>query len=63
MNRERSPDQEAGTAGPANPEDVNLNERCITYGVPWLVAVTTVATMLPRWSATRSIATIAYRMT
>jgi hypothetical protein len=30
--------QEAGTAGPANPEDVNLNERCITYGVPWLVA-------------------------
>jgi hypothetical protein len=30
--------QEAGTAGPANPEDVNMNERCITYGVPWLVA-------------------------
>ena len=28
----------AGAAGPANPEDVNLNERCITYGVPWLVA-------------------------
>ena len=27
-----------GAAGPANPEDVNLNERCITYGVPWLVA-------------------------
>src|SRR5688572_6294240 len=30
--------QAAGLAGPANPEDVNLNERCITYGVPWLVA-------------------------
>jgi hypothetical protein len=30
--------QETGLAGPANPEDVNLNERCITYGVPWLVA-------------------------
>jgi hypothetical protein len=30
--------QAAGGAGPANPEDVNLNERCITYGVPWLVA-------------------------
>ena len=30
--------QAAGGAGPANPEEVNLNERCITYGVPWLVA-------------------------
>ena len=30
--------QVAGAAGPANPEEVNLNERCITYGVPWLVA-------------------------
>jgi hypothetical protein len=25
-------------AGPSNPEDLPLNERCITYGVPWLVA-------------------------
>jgi hypothetical protein len=33
----RRPPQQ-GAAGPANPEDVNLNERCITYGVPWLVA-------------------------
>jgi hypothetical protein len=30
--------QAQGAAGPSNPEDVNLNERCITYGVPWLVA-------------------------
>ena len=30
--------QAPGAAGPSNPEDVNLNERCITYGVPWLVA-------------------------
>ena len=32
------PQAAAGAAGPANPEEVNLNERCITYGVPWLVA-------------------------
>ena len=30
--------QEAGSAGPANPEDLSNGERCITYGVPWLVA-------------------------
>jgi hypothetical protein len=27
-----------GTSGPANPEDLSLGERCITYGVPWLIA-------------------------
>jgi hypothetical protein len=30
--------QGQGAGGPANPEEVNLGERCITYGVPWLVA-------------------------
>jgi hypothetical protein len=25
-------------SGPANPEDLSLGERCITYGVPWLVS-------------------------
>src|SRR5687768_9137364 len=30
--------QAAGGAGPANPEDLSNGERCITYGVPWLVA-------------------------
>jgi hypothetical protein len=34
----RRPAQPAGAAGPSNPEEVNLGERCITYGVPWLVA-------------------------
>jgi hypothetical protein len=28
----------AASAGPSNPEDLGLNERCITYGVPWLIA-------------------------
>jgi hypothetical protein len=28
----------ATASGPSNPEDLALNERCITYGVPWLVA-------------------------
>jgi hypothetical protein len=28
----------AGAMGPANPEDLSLGERCITYGVPWLIA-------------------------
>jgi hypothetical protein len=27
-----------GASGPANPEEVALNERCITYGTPWLTA-------------------------
>ena len=30
--------QAAGSAGPANPEDLSNGERCISYGVPWLVA-------------------------
>jgi hypothetical protein len=30
--------QAQGAGGPSNPEEVNLGERCITYGVPWLVA-------------------------
>lgn len=30
--------QSRGPSGPANPEDMSLGERCITYGVPWLVA-------------------------
>jgi hypothetical protein len=34
----RRPAAPAGAAGPSNPEEVNLGERCITYGVPWLVA-------------------------
>lgn len=34
----RRPQPSGATSGPANPEDVALNERCITYGVPWLVA-------------------------
>jgi hypothetical protein len=34
----RRPQPPPDAAGPANPEEVNLNERCITYGVPWLVA-------------------------
>jgi hypothetical protein len=37
-NPSRRPAQPAGAAGPSNPEEVNLGERCITYGVPWLVA-------------------------
>jgi hypothetical protein len=34
----RRPQPPPGAAGPANPEEISLNERCITYGVPWLVA-------------------------
>ena len=34
---QRRPQTPGGT-GPSNPEEVNLGERCITYGVPWLVA-------------------------
>jgi hypothetical protein len=30
--------QTTGGAGPANPEELSLGERCISYGVPWLVA-------------------------
>src|SRR5262245_22192501 len=34
----RRPRPTTATSGPANPEDLSLGERCITYGVPWLVA-------------------------
>jgi hypothetical protein len=34
----RRPRPTGATSGPANPEDLSLGERCITYGVPWLVA-------------------------
>ena len=34
----RRPRPTGATSGPASPEDLSLGERCITYGVPWLVA-------------------------
>ena len=34
----RRPQGAGGASGPANPEELSLGERCITYGVPWLVA-------------------------